>query len=934
VTLAYPIALVLLLILPIVWYIGRPRFAFRRLRDLSSLALRSLILILLVLSLAGLSIAQPTRKLAVVFLVDASDSVGVESLATQQALIEEAIATKGIEDEWAVIVFGADSAIDQQLTNRTTVQPILTTVNPEDTNIATALNNALGMFPSDATPRIVLLSDGQETVNNARQVAERVAVSNIPIFTIPIDRAVVSDTRITNIQVASRVSQEQPYDVTISIESQRPTPAQLLVFLNGTLVQDTNLILQAGENNYVLSQRSSETGFLNYTAQLVIPDDGLVQNNRLSAFSQVVGQPRVLLISNDTTNSQALLTALQEAGLSVDSTTSRNMPADTSTLASYRSVVIVNVPSTDFSREQLTQLQTYVRDLGGGLVFVGGEESYGLGGYINTPMEEVLPVDMQIRDEERLPQLTIAYLVDSSGSMENSDDGVFTYLELAQQAIIQSIELLQPDDRAAVGTFSTNGEWLARFQNVDDNRALQSLVASLTPGGGTDILAGLRLVERDIQNEQSPLRHLILLTDGGSSDSGLVEKAQELHDEFGVTLSVIAIGSTAPPFLRQMTEVAEGNFYMVQDVSQLPNIFAQETVLATRSYLVEQDTPPQYSAVSPIMSGISTPPNLLGYVATSPKETAQIILNAGLPYNDPLLAQWQYGLGRSVAFTSDVSRWASNWLNWADFGRFWGQAITWTMTENTNNNLETRFVNNGTQTTVVMDARDNNGDLLNGVSFVGTLLLPDNSTQRLVFQQTSAGEYSATFIPQDEGAYFIAIQGQDPEGITYTQREGWVKGYSAEYNQTITDETLLQDLARLTNGVEIINNPAQVFTPPTNPRIAVVSLAEVLFALAMFLLPFDVAVRRLLVNRSDMERLWAWLRGTRMVEEDERLSALKVAKQRVNVPVVKPQEVNLPTPTPIKTPQPTKPVENKPVSGESSTVGALLKRRKDREESE
>ena len=910
---------------------GFPRVPFRRRRDQISLTLRTLILTLLVLAIAGLSIVQPARKVAVVFIVDTSDSVGSANRAEQQVAIESAIAAKSFEDSWGVVVFGENAAVDQQMTTRNSVQQLRTTVETGNTNIASALNSALALFPSDSTPRIIILSDGQETLGNALQIAQRAAVTGVEIDYIPYERPIVQDVRVQDVSVPSRVAEGQPFDVTLTLNADRATSARLLLFLNSELLREQDLNVSAGESRYTFAQQVDETGLLNYTAQLIIPDDGYVQNNRLSAFTQVLGKPRVLLVADDDEEIASLIPALQNAGLEVEQTTPGNLPADTAALASYKAIVVANVPATRFSIRQMERLQTYVRDLGGGFVFIGGDESYGVGGYTETPIEDLLPVEMRIRDEQRIPQLTIAYLVDSSGSMETSDDGIYTYLQLAQQAIILSIELLQPDDRAAVGTFDSDGQWVAQFQNIEDKQALQQQVAALQPGGGTDIRAGLRLVERDIVNEPAPLKHIILLTDGGANSNALVETAQRLYEQYNVTMTTIAIGLQPPRFLEDMALVSNGRHYLVTDGSQIPNIFAQDTLLATRSYLIEGDFVPGYSAVSQIMNGIAELPALQGYVATTTKDTAQVVLRGNEPYFDPILAQWQYGLGRAVAFTSDATnRWGNNWLSWADYGRFWGQAISWTMTESAASNLEMTITQEGELARVTLDARTDTDEFLNGARFVGSLLLPSNEVEPLSFQQTNAGQYTATFRPQEEGAYFVALTGADTEGNAYSMRDGWVKAYSAEYTQELIESSLLQDVAALTGGTNLSADPAQAFAPPQNPRTATVSLAPLLFLLALLLLPFDIAVRRLIVTRSDLQRLRQWAFPTRTIEEDTRLNTLKEAKQRARQDTI-PTSVPMPlTPEPPRPATPSTPVNEpaKPVSGEESTVGALLKRRK------
>ncbi len=926
-TFSFAPALALLLALPILWWIGWPRVAHRRLRDRASLILRTFIALCLIAAVAGLTWPQPSQALAVLFLVDVSDSVGAGARAQQLQVIERALAEKRPDDRWGVLIFGAEAAVDQALTTRDSVQPLRARVNSGETNIAAALTSALSVFPSDATPRIVILSDGLETIGSALPVAQRAAAVGVELHYVLFPPSDEPDARVSEVSAPARLSEGQPFDVVVTVESDHEASALLLLYRNNQLISENAVRLRAGTTRYTFAQQAAGSGLLTYTAQIVLEDDAFSQNNRLTTFAQVAGQPRVLLVSAPDAPLSALTQALRSAGFDVDQRPPAALPADAAGLAAYRAVVIVNVPAEQFSTRQMERLQTYVRDLGGGLVVVGGDRSFGVGGYSGTPIEAALPVEMTLRDEERLPRLTVAYLIDTSGSMAASDDGIVTYLELAQQAIILSLSLLQPDDRVAISSFASAGQWLARFQNVENRVLLQQVVAGLRPGGGTDILAGLRLVERDIILEPTPLKHVILLTDGGANSAGLVATAARLYRDHGVTMTTIGIGGQIPPFLEQMARASDGRFHAVTDVSQIPTIFAQDTLLATRSYLIEEAVQPQYAALSPIMSGISQPPTLRGYIATTLKDTAQLVLSAGDPYRDPLLAKWQHGLGRSVAFTSDaVDRWASEWLTWEDFARFWGQVVAWTITRSDDDALRVQISAEGGLARVTLDARDGAGDFLNGAEFIGTVLTPEGDALPLTFRQTNAGVYSASFVPSGEGAYFVSVVGTAPDGSALSAREGWVRSYSREYAAPSIETTLLADMAALTGGRDLRSEPSAAFTPPREPRTTQQPLAPWLLLIAALLLPLDVAVRRLLVTRADVERLRARWRPAAAVPSDERIQALRQARARVRIePINAPPTVSAPSDAPSTPAAPPAP------SAPTDTVGALLKRRRSRD---
>ncbi len=861
------VALLLLIVLPVIWFIGFPRHAFRRRRDISSLLLRTLIIVLLVLALAGLQHVQAVDRLAVVFLVDASDSMSRGSEDRQLAYIREAIKAKQPDDEWAAVIFGDNALPETDFSPARELEGFSSIPRTVGTDIANAIQTGLSMFPPEASRRMVLLSDGQATEGDAIARAQRAAVSGVEISYVPFVGAAEPDVRITALDAPSRVSENQSFDISVGIHAERAGPAELLIFSGGGLIHEEALNLQAGDTRFSLTQTSENSGFLDFSARIVVPgeNDSYSQNNQLGAFSQVVGPARALLIRADETETAHLLPALEQAGVIVDLGSPQSLPLNMASLARYKCVILVNVPATDMSGAQMSLLDQYVSDIGGGLVVIGGPQSYAPGGYFQTPLERALPVEMQIKDQKRLPQLTIAYLIDRSGSMGQTGRGGVPNLELAKRAIVLSLGLLQPSDRVAIGTFDTGGAWVVPFQQVNDAQALIAMTNTIRSGGGTDILAGLQLVERDIAEEPSQIKHLILLTDGGASPTGLVELTERLRERFDVTLSAIAIGRRPGAVLQPMAEAGGGNYYAVENVEQIPLIFAQETVLASRSYIVEERFTPRLTGSGAMMDGIGESPPLRGYVATTPKVAAQRILSGPEPYSDPILATWQYGLGRVVAWTSDASaRWASEWVVWEDFSRFWGQVVAWSINAGASQNLETRILLEGDQARIVVDARDDDGQFLDGLKLSGALLNPAGASKRLPLQQTAPGRYEASFEPENEGAYFLTVSGEaqlSAGATSLSDLKGWVMSYSPEYIPRQHDERSLAELAEITGGRNLAAAPADVFAHNLGERQAATDIWERLALLAVILLPFDIAVRRLIVTRSDLQRLRAYLFG-------------------------------------------------------------------------
>jgi Mg-chelatase subunit ChlD len=887
-TFTTPPALLLLLALIPVIYLGLPRTPYRRMRDAASLALRCLIILLLTLALAGAQIGRAADKLAVVFLVDLSDSVGQAAREAQLAFIREALRAMPPDDQAALIAFGGDALVERPMSGVREVTALRSTPYSGATDIEEAIGLALALFPDDAGRRIVLMSDGAQTVGDARAAARRAAASGVQIDVVPFIREPLPEVQLTEVRAPAVVNAGQSFDLGISVYTDQPTEADLTVFASGEIVHRERVELRGGINHYALSLTAGAAGFRDFQVRITPTGvDGFEQNNRLAAFTRVEGSPTVLLVSQRGADAETvhLRAALAQQGLTVIERAPDAVPTGLAELAGYQAVVLANVPATQLTPLRMRTLQAYVRDLGGGLVVVGGPDSYAPGGYFDTPLEEALPLEMQIRDQQRIPQLTIVYVIDRSGSMTATDRSGYERLELAKEAIIRSIDFLQPSDRAGIISFDTQGYWIADVQPVLDRRGLQNLVGTLRAGGGTDIQAGYRLAGEALARDPAPRKHIVLLTDGGAPRLQLVDLAAQLYTEFDVTTSVIAIGDQAP-FLREMTEVGGGNYHFVDLVQTIPTIFTVEAVLATRSYILEESFVPRLAGISPIMAGIDAAPPLRGYVASTPKAAAQVILTGPEPYNDPILAQWQYGLGRAVAFTSDAAaRWGADWVGWEGFAQFWGQAVRWSITEGTTDRLEARVIEEGERARLIVDARAQDGAFLNGLALNAVLTDPDLNALSLALEQTAPGRYEALFTPDAEGAYLLRVAGVDPAGAPVIGRAaGWVRTYSPEYSLSSVDGgALLTELMTLTGGRALSGEPSAVFSERRRAQTGQTPLAFPLLLAAALLLPIDIAVRRLLLTKTDLQRARAALIGQRRSagQSTQTMSTLRGVKQRV-----------------------------------------------------
>lgn len=908
-----PSALFLLLLLPLFIWIGFPRLAYRRRRDSIALGLRLLLVILLILSLAGLQARRQADKLAVVFLIDYSDSMDSAAKSAAAIYVREALQTMRDGDQAAVVIFGANALVEHPMDDEVDISQIGSQPITLNTDLAEAIRLGLALFPADTAKRMVILSDGQQTTGDAERAAELAEATGVQIDYVTYSRQRMPEVLVSAVQAPSIVNEGERFDLIVTLESEETTRANLFIDAAGVPLPNypVTVDLEAGINRFVVPVSGYTTGFVDFAVEITpVGADSFQKNNRLTAFTRIEGQPRILVVrpdpaqNNGIDETQYLIPALTEEGLQIDVLEPSELPLGLPQLSIYESIILANVSATDLSPTRMELLQSYVRDLGGGLVAIGGDQSYGVGGYFQTPLEEMLPVEMRIRDQERVPPLTMVFVIDRSGSMEIASLSGVSNLELAKEAVMRSFDFLNDRDKAGVVTFEQFSSWVFDIQELggSSNRSrLSDLVASLRPGGGTDIFGGLTAASNVLPSDSSPLKHIILLTDGGASPEGIVPLVGRMFDNHDITTSVVAVGEDYAPWLQDVARRGNGNFHVTLDITTIPSIFAAETVLATRSYIFEDPFFPVQTARSPILEGITSVPELQGYVATTPKDTATVILTG--PNEDPILASWQYGLGRSVAFTSDATgRWGADWTTWSGYPDFWKQVVNWTITQGRDSNVEVWVEERGESAAVIVDARDNNGRYLNALDLDVGIVFPREEGSSLEaggdaperyetqLRQVAPGRYEAIFEPPRVGTYFIRVAGvtreDAPVQASVAETTGWVLSYSSEYRPRPANEDFLTGLARTTGGGDLSNNSEAAFVHNLNQEEAALPLYPYLLTLAAFLLILDIAVRRLVINKSDIERLREVFSLRRRApvyestETAERMSGLKEVKRR------------------------------------------------------
>jgi uncharacterized membrane protein/Mg-chelatase subunit ChlD len=860
----YPYFVAALLLGPLllywIWHTPRRLLPFQR-RLLTGVRLA--VLALMVGGLMRFSLMQAYERANVVFLLDMSQSMATAVRQQALAFLRAVSAHKRPQDGVGLVVFGAEAFLEQAVSETFTPQEITAEVDGTSTNIARAMQVGLASLPPEGTRRLVLLSDGNENVGAAADAALIARSLGAEVFPLPLGRPPAEpEVRVENLLVPTQVKAGAPYRVEAVVFSTFETPASLELLRGGTFVGRQEVTLQPGKNRYSFLQRTSEEGAQLYQLIVNSPQDTIPENNRWQAFTEVLGPPKVLLLYDASGPSTALLEALQQQGLAVQARPWNELPHTLSGYLEYDALIFDNVPGFGISVSQMEVLERYVRDMGGGLLMLGGEKSFGAGGYYRTPLEKLLPVDMDVPTKMSIPSLSLVMVIDRSDSMGGSLSETrssptvgerTTKLEVAKIAAFSAMKLLNPFDHVGLLAFNADWEWTVPISEAGKREQIAGRLAALTHAGGTDLYKALQEGLRALKEVRAVKKHLIALSDGltPNMDFEALMRDAVAHN---ITVSAVALGKDADRTLMDaIAHWGQGRSYYTDDPMYVPRIFTAETILVSRSLLEEQSFQPVLQTEHELLRGLqmAQAPPLHGYVVTYGKPAAEMLLVT--PKGDPVLAVQRYGLGRTAAFTSDLSaRWGKDWLRWPAFSQFAAQLVRWVQRKGTMESFDVRVELREGQGIAQADVYDYQSQFLNSLDLQGRLLLPNKETRLLPFVQIAPGRYQGQFPMQGNGEYLLSLVGKK-EGLTVGPKTVGVSvPYSPEYLGLDINYGLLNRLAERTGG-EVLRPDAPVEAAQklfATPGQHVSALKEywpwfVLLALCLFVA--EIAVRQIVL---------------------------------------------------------------------------------------
>jgi len=821
-----------LVVLPVLaYYFARSLVDFARWQRVLSLSSRAIIVVLLVLALAGLTLLKPTHEQFVVFALDKSLSVGDDSRKAAESFVAQAGARAG-SNRFAKLSFAAEPGLVRAGSAEPTVQ-----LDDKGTDLAAAIEVAAAAIPPFYVPQIVLLTDGNQTVGDALKAALR---AGVPIATVPLQTRQDPDVQVSAVSVPPQVQQGEPFNVEVVIDSnQDENEGDIEVYRGPHKVVSERHKLKKGENRFRFRQTIEQERLATFTVRTKGFLDKQLDNNSDFGLVFTAGKPRVLLVESDPKVAKDLTYALEEQEMQVDVRPPQGMPDSLADLQNYELLILSNVPATALSLRQMEVARTYVQDLGGGLIMLGGDQSFGLGGYYKTVLEEILPVRSDFEKEKEKPSLAMVLVIDKSGSMGGEK------IEMAKEAAKSAVELLGPSDKVGVIAFEGEAYWVSEIHPCSDKAFVLDRISTIEAGGGTMMYPAMEEAYESLHRTVAKLKHVIILTDG-ISIPGDFEGISQTMAGARITITTVGVGQGADEdLLETIAKIGGGRHCFVEDPFTIPQIFAKETMAASKSAINEQPFLPQVVRPTQALGEIdfAAAPFLLGYVITRPKATSEVIL--ATESGDPLLCWWRYGLGMCVAFTSDAkSRWAAEWLSWPGFSKFWAQVVRHAMRKSEAKGIVMQVDHKSRHATVSLDSIDPSGRFLNQADTELTVIDPQFTNRKLEMTQTAPGRYVTEFDTPYQGSYHLEFAQKLKGKVLYHQSRGLAVGYPDELRLRPTNTELLQSIARVSGG-QFNPKPEAVFARTNRTAQRATPLWPYLVVVAASLFVADVALRRI-----------------------------------------------------------------------------------------
>ena len=807
------------------------------------LIVRGIVTICVLLALLGVKLPVGGNRTTTIFLVDLSNSNKVH-LEDAKTYLGETISQMPSGNSYGIVTFGNNTLVEQFVTGEKQYTGLMTIPEKSATNFEEAISKAISMIPENSKGRLVLLTDGKETKGDIHRMAQAVTVSHVEMCALLYESEHLQDTYIDNVTLPAYLHPGDEYSIKVLVESNYDTDGTIIIFNGSKQVAANQVHLNKGSNQFVFRQQVSAelegNAMENLRIRVNAEGDGCEENNSYNAFAVVEAPPKVLVITDKNTDITAFSKVLEAAGSDYTVLSALNAPDNIQDMLTYKTTILVDTYIDELPPGFLTNLETYVKDYGCGFVCCGGEDSFALGGYRDTVIETVLPVDMELRGMNEAPSMAMVMVIDHSGSMLGDMTGQGgSNLDVAIKATNVAVDNLRDKDYVGVLTFDDGYSWQVELTKAEDRESIKTEVKKIEAGGGTTIKPALQEAYRVIAQSDASVKHVILLTDGMGETTNYTDVIRDYSDS-GITLSTVAVGRDSDTkLLENLAEGCGGRYYYSDLSSDIPKIFAREVFLGGDSFIQNGDFPLSVRSGHELTKELFTEgwPYVYGYVAASPKTaSSSIITSAGK--EDPILTVWQYGLGRTVAWNTDVTgEWSGGFAGKDDYPQLWKRIVDYSAGNAHMGEDSVNVVTLAEQMEITYEAKDYGTD----TEIMATVIDPEGQSSEVRLYATAPGKYKTELPTTENGMYHFNIRRLEKGEITGYMTTAAAVQFSDEYKYDVDTSAFLSFMEK--QG-KLINESDYLWTKIDNHAGGTKPLANILIATSIVLFLLDVAMRR------------------------------------------------------------------------------------------
>lgn len=800
-----------LLALPVVvgagWLLGTRRGRLRR----SVLLLRALSVAMLVLAVAQpLSSAGGSAR-NTIFVVDRSRSLTDGGSGEVERWVGKALDGAGGGDRAAVVAFGSSPALAQPVADASSIGEGWQSAEGVDgsfTDIESGLALARAL-PVGGSRRIVLVSDGAENLGTALDQVSQAATDGIPIDVLPLPGVSGDDLRVEGATAPEAIWSGDSLQVLATIGAGEAGTATVTLAVDGAVVSTQDVTVQPGLTTLTFDVPDLLPGYRALEVRVTGTGvaDRFAENDSYPLAVVVRDAPKLLLVSAEGSHSDVLQRALERKGAVVTVVAPAAVSSRLPDLAVFDGYVLDNIAATSLTFDQLTGLQEATRSLGKGLVVVGGMASYGPGSYAGSVLEETLPVTVKVTDGKERQRVALLLIIDKSGSMSYDPLGGTSKIDMAKEAAKLAVGALSEGDQVGILVFSDTQQWIVNMTTIEGQATrdqIDAAIDTITADGGTEMLPALQEGFDQIRHTEADVRHVVLLSDG-KSRTGTAESYDKDIDEAiadRTTVSTIAIGDDADKdLLTHIAERGNGRYHFTDKPEDIPQLTLQEAQSAGSESVIRGSFPLFQQLPSPIMDGFEPGqlPPLDAYDYAEAKPDAQVVLTSAR--NDPVLAKWQYGLGRVVAWTGDDGDdFASQWTEWSGYDDFWGNMVRWALPDPENRPMNVSVERDGPEAVVTVSSTGQDGSYVDQATTTATVTGPSGgSLPDLPLYQSGPGQYQLRIAAPETGAYKLELR-QERAGGAIDEVAAFTMPPSPELQPNAGGAALMQVIAQRTGG--------------------------------------------------------------------------------------------------------------------------------------